>query len=80
LGKLSKVAYGLEEMRVFAIVAVLIALLVTVYLITRDTASRMSEKEDQLKITAIEKAREAETKIDQTNKAAQKRLKEIQND
>ncbi len=67
-------------MRVFAIVAVLIALLVTVYLITRDTASRMSEKEDQLKITAIEKAREAETKIDQTNKAAQKRLKEIQND
>jgi uncharacterized membrane protein len=67
-------------MRVFAIVAVLIALLVTVYLITRDTTSRMSEKEDQLKITAIEKAREAETKIDQTNKAAQKRLKEIQND
>jgi uncharacterized membrane protein len=67
-------------MRVFAIVAVLIALLVTVYLITRDIASRMSEKEDQLKITAIEKAREAETKIDQTNKAAQKRLKEIQND
>ena len=67
-------------MRVFAIVAVLIALLVTVYLITRDTTSRMSEKEDQLKITAIEKAREAETKIDQTNKAAQKRLIEIQND
>jgi uncharacterized membrane protein len=67
-------------MRAFAIVAILIALLVTVYLITRDITSRMSEKEDQLKITAIEKAREAETKIDQSNKAAQKRLKEIQND
>ncbi len=67
-------------MRAFAIVAILIALLVTVYLITRDITSRMSEKEDQLKITAIEKARETETKIDQLNKAAQKRLKEIQND
>ncbi|HEA69496.1 MAG TPA: hypothetical protein ENI07_22190 [Desulfobacterales bacterium] len=67
-------------MRAFAIVAILIALLVTVYLITRDITSRMSEKEDQLKITAIEKAKEAETKIGQLNKAAQKRLKEIQND
>ncbi len=67
-------------MRAFAIVAILIALLVTVYLITRDTTSRMSENEDQLKITAIEKAKEVETKIDQLNKAAQKRLKEIQND
>ena len=67
-------------MRAFAIITVLIALLVTVYLITRDTASRMSENEEQLKITAIEKATEAETKIDQLNKAAQKRLKEIQDD
>ena len=67
-------------MRAFAIVAILIALLVTVYLVNRDVTSRMSEKEDQLKITAIERAREAETKIDQLNKAAQKRLKEIQND
>ncbi len=67
-------------MRAFAIVAILIALLVTVYLVSRDVTSRMSEKEDQLKITAIEKAKEAETKIDQSNKAAQKRLKEIQND
>ncbi len=67
-------------MRAFAIVAILIALLVTVYLVTRDVTSRMSEKEDQLKITAIEKAKETERKIDQSNKAAQKRLKEIQSE
>ncbi len=67
-------------MRAFAIVAILIALLVTVYLVSRDVTSRMSEKEDQLKITAIEKAKKAKTKIGQLNKAAQKRLKEIQND
>ncbi len=66
-------------MRAFAIVAMLIALLVTVYLVSRDVTSRMSEKEDQLKITAIEKAKEAKTKIGQSNKATQKRLKEIQN-
>ena len=40
----------------------------------------MSENGEQSKITATEKAKEAETKIDQSNKAAQKRLKEIQND
>ncbi len=62
-------------MRIFSI----IALLVTVYLITRDTTSRMSESEDQSKITAIEKASEAERKIDQLNKAAQKTLREVQN-
>ncbi len=57
-------------MRAFAIVAILIALLVTVYLITRNITSRMSENGDQSKITAIEKAKGAETKIDQSNKAA----------
>jgi len=67
-------------MRAFAIIAVLITLLVTVYLITRDTASRMSEKENHLKITAIEKARQTEKKIDRSNAAAQKKLKEIQSE
>ena len=67
-------------MRAFAIVAILIALLVTVYLVSRDTTSRMSENVEQSKITAIEKAKETERKVDQSNKAAQKRLKEIQNE
>ncbi len=67
-------------MRAFAIVAFLIALLVTVYLVRRDMTSRISENEEQLKITAIEKAKEAERKIDQSNKVIQKQLKEIQND
>jgi len=40
----------------------------------------MSENEDQPKITAIEKAREAEREIDRSNQVAQKRLKEVQND
>ena len=67
-------------MRAFAIVAILIALLVTVYLVSRDTTSRMSENEEQSKITAIEKAKETERKIDQLNKVVQKRLKEIQSE
>ena len=67
-------------MRAFAIVSILIVLLVTVYLVSRDMTSRMSENEEQLKITAIEKANEAERKIDQSNKVIQKKLKEIQND
>ena len=67
-------------MRAFATVAVLITLLVTFYLIIRDTTSCMSENEEQLKITAIEKAKETEREIDQSNKAAQKSLKEIQDD
>ncbi len=67
-------------MRAFAIVSILIVLLVAVYLVNRDMTSRMSENEEQLKITAIEKANEAERKIDQSNKVIQKQLKEIQND
>jgi uncharacterized membrane protein len=67
-------------MRAFAIVSILIVLLVTVYLVSRDMTSRMSENEEQSKITAIEKAKEAERKIDQSNKVIQKQLKEIQND
>ncbi len=67
-------------MRAFAIVSILIVLLITVYLVNRDMTSRMSENEEQLKITAIEKANEAERKIDQSNKVIQKKLKEIQND
>ncbi len=67
-------------MRAFAIVAILIALLVTVYLVSRDITSRVSENEEQSKITAIEKAKETERKIDQSNKIVQKRLKEIQNE
>ena len=67
-------------MRAFAIIAILIVLLVTVYLVSRDTTSRMSENEEQSKITAIEKAKETERKIDQLNKVVQKRLKEIQSE
>jgi hypothetical protein len=67
-------------MRAFAIVAILITLLVAVYLVTRDMTSRMSENEGQSKITAIEKAKETERKIDQLNKGLQKKLKEIQNE
>jgi uncharacterized membrane protein len=67
-------------MRAFAIVSILIALLITFYLVSRDMTSRMSENEEQSKITAIEKAKEAERKIDQSNKVIQKQLKEIQND
>ncbi|HEA69364.1 MAG TPA: hypothetical protein ENI07_21520 [Desulfobacterales bacterium] len=67
-------------MRAFAIIAILIVLLVTVYLVSRDTTSRMSENEGQSKITAIEKAKETERKIDQLNKVVQKRLKEIQSE
>jgi hypothetical protein len=40
----------------------------------------MSENGVQSRITAIEKTKGAEIKIDQSSKAAQKRLKEIQND
>jgi uncharacterized membrane protein len=75
--------YGLKgggNMRAFAIVAILIVLLVTVYLVSRDTTSRMSENEEQSKITAIEKAKETKRKIDQLNKVVQKRLKEIQSE
>ncbi len=67
-------------MRAFAIVAILITLLVAVYLVTRDMTSRMSENEGQSKITAIEKAKETERKINQLNKGLQKKLKEIQNE
>ena len=67
-------------MRAFAIVAILIALLVTVYLVSRDTTSRMSENEEQSQIRAIEKAKETEKKIDQLNRVVQKRLKEIQSE
>ena len=63
-------------MRAFAIVAILITLLVAVYLVTRDMTSRMSENEGQSKITAIEKAKETERKINQLNKGLQKKLKE----
>ncbi len=66
-------------MRAFAIVAILITLLVAVYLVTRDMTSRMSENEGQSKITAIEKAKETERKINQLNKGIQNKLKEIQN-
>ncbi len=67
-------------MRAFAIVAILITLLVAVYLVTRDMTSRMSKNEGQSKITAIEKAKETERKINQLNKGLQKKLKEIQNE
>ncbi len=67
-------------MRAFAIVAILITLLVAVYLVTRDMTSRMSENEGQSKITAIEKAKETERKINQLNEGLQKKLKEIQNE
>lgn len=67
-------------MRAFAIVAILITLLVAVYLVTRDMTSRMSENEGRSKITAIEKAKETERKINQLNEGLQKKLKEIQNE
>jgi len=75
--------YGLKgggNMRAFAIVGILIVLLITVYLVTRDITSRMSDKEGQSKITGIDKAKETEMKIDQLNKVVQKRLKEIQSE
>ncbi|KKL60913.1 hypothetical protein LCGC14_2200550 [marine sediment metagenome] len=50
-------------MRTFTIVAILIALMVTIYLINRGITSRMSKNENQSKITAIEKAKETERKI-----------------
>ena len=67
-------------MRAFGIVAILIALLITVYLVSRDITSRTAENEEKSKITAIEKAKDAERKIDRSNEATQKRLKELQDD
>lgn len=64
-------------MRAFGIVTILIALLIAVLLVSRDITSRTSDKEEQTKITAIEKAKDAEKQIGQSNETTQKRLKEI---
>ncbi len=64
-------------MRSFTIIVILIALLIAVYIIGRDMRSRLSENEGRQQITAIEKAKEVEKKVELSNQEIRKKIWEI---
>jgi len=66
-----------ENMRSFTIIAILIALLIAIYIVSRDMRSRLSEHKDRQQITAVAKAKEAGKNAELSNKAIRKKIREI---